>query len=94
VPAVAKEAAVKAVNGLVLTEAEKELKGSEVVYELKGTAGGKEYEVKVTAEGKVLKAEEEKAEKDEDEKDEQAGATSEKEDDDGDDDDDDKDDDK
>ena len=57
VPAAVKDAAVKAVNGLVLTEAEKEEKNGVVVYELEGTANGKEYEVKVDANGEVLSAE-------------------------------------
>jgi hypothetical protein len=55
VPAVVKEAAQKAVPGIVLTEAEKQTKGAEVVYELDGKVGDKEYELKITAEGKVLK---------------------------------------
>jgi hypothetical protein len=79
VPAAVKDAAVKAVDGLILTEAEKEVKnGGAVVYELKGTASGKEYEVKVSADGKVLKAKEEKNEKEE-----KAGKKNEKDDDDG-----------
>jgi hypothetical protein len=90
VPAAVKDASVKAVASLTLTEAEKEVKNGAVVYELKGTASGKEYEVKVSADGKVLKAEEEKGEKEE-----KAGKKKEKDDDDGDDEkDDDKDDDK
>jgi hypothetical protein len=90
VPAVVKDAAVKAVDGLTLTKAEKEVKNGAVVYELEGTASGKEYEVKVSADGKVLKAEEEKGEKEE-----KAGKKKEKDDDDGDDEkDDDKDEDK
>jgi len=78
VPAAVKDAAVKAVDGLTLTEAEKEVKNGAVVYELKGTASGKEYEVKVSADGKVLKTEEEKGEKEE-----KAGKKKEKDDDDG-----------
>lgn len=64
VPAVVKDAAVKAVAGLTLTKADKEVKGGVVVYDLEGTAGGKEYDVEVSADGKVLKVEEEKAEGD------------------------------
>jgi hypothetical protein len=86
VPQAVKDAATNAVKGLTLTKAEKEEKNGAVVYELEGTASDKEYEVKVSADGKVLKVKEEKAEKEE-----KAGAKKEKDDDDGDDDDDDKD---
>jgi len=59
VPAVVLKAAQDAVKGIVLTEAEKETKGADVVYELKGKVGAKVYEIKVSAAGKVLKVEEE-----------------------------------
>ena len=57
VPAVVKAAAEKAVPKIVLTEAEKITKGKNVYYELCGKAGDKEYEILVTAAGKVLSAE-------------------------------------
>ena len=59
-------AALKAVKGIVLTEAEKETKGSKVIYELEGRVGGKEYEIKISADGKVLKVEEENDDDDDD----------------------------
>lgn len=64
VPAAVKDAATKAVAGLTLTEAEVEVEDGVTVYELDGTADGKEYEVKVTADGKVLKAEQEDEDED------------------------------
>ena len=64
VPAAARNAAAKAVEGIVLTEAEVEEEDGQLVYEIEGEADGKEYEIEVTAEGKVLEIEEE----DEDEK--------------------------
>ena len=57
VPQVVKDAAAKAVPGIKLTEAEKEIKGSNVIYELEGKVGDKEYELKITSTGKVLKVE-------------------------------------
>jgi hypothetical protein len=55
VPAAVREAAVKAVAGIELAEAEVE---SVLVYELEGEAGEKEYELEVTADGRVLEVEE------------------------------------
>jgi uncharacterized membrane protein YkoI len=51
------EAARKAVPGIKLTEAEVEKTSDGLVYELEGTLNGKEYEIKVSAAGKVLKTE-------------------------------------
>ncbi|TKJ37031.1 MAG: hypothetical protein CEE38_09005 [Planctomycetes bacterium B3_Pla] len=59
VPAAAVKAAQGAVEGVTLTEAEVEEEDGETVYILDGTADGKEYEIEVTAEGKVLEVEEE-----------------------------------
>ena len=59
-PAAVKAAAEDAVKGIVLTEAEKETKNGVVIYEIDGKAGGKEYELKIAADGKVLKVKEEK----------------------------------
>jgi len=72
VPDAVKSAALAAVKGLQLTKAEKETEDGALVYELEGTAGGEEYEVKVSTDGKVLKVEKEK-DKDEEEAEEQEG---------------------
>ena len=57
VPAKAREAAAGAVEGIVLTGAEVEREGGRLVYELKGRANGKKYEIEVTADGEVLEIE-------------------------------------
>jgi len=57
-PAAVKAAAEQAVKGIVLTEAEKATKKGEVIYEVAGKVGDKEYEIKISADGKVLKVEE------------------------------------
>ena len=45
-----------ALPGIVLSEAEKEIKDSTVVYELEGKLiNGKEYDIKITASGTILK---------------------------------------
>jgi uncharacterized membrane protein YkoI len=67
VPAAAVKAAQGAVEGVTLTEAEVEKEDGETVYILDGTADGKEYEIEVTAEGKVLEVEEETEDDEEDE---------------------------
>ena len=56
VPADVKAAAEQSVKGIVLTEAEKKTKKGVVVWELTGKADGKEYEVKVSADAKVIRA--------------------------------------
>ena len=69
-PAAVKEAAAKAVPGIVLTEAEKIVKGGQVLYyEVEGKANGKEYEIKITPEGKVLKVEQDDDDDDKDDDD-------------------------
>jgi RNA polymerase sigma-70 factor (ECF subfamily) len=65
-PAAVKSAAEGAVKGLVLTEADREEAKGTQVYDLEGRAGDKRYELKVTAEGKVLRVRE-KADDDVDE---------------------------
>jgi hypothetical protein len=55
IPAAVKAAAEKAVPGLVITEAEVETQNGSTVYELEGTAGGKKCEVKVRADGEVVR---------------------------------------
>ena len=58
VPVVAVDAAQQAVENITLTEAEVEKEGR-TVYVLEGEADGKEYEIEVTADGKVLDVEQE-----------------------------------
>lgn len=66
------EAAQGAVKGIELTEAAKITRGDQVVYEIDGKVGAKEYEITVSAEGKVLKVQEEKPEAEKDGDQEQA----------------------
>jgi hypothetical protein len=58
IPVLAVDAARQAVENITLTEAEVEKEGR-TVYVLEGTANGKEYEIEVTADGKVLDVEQE-----------------------------------
>jgi hypothetical protein len=58
VPVVAVNAAQQAVENITLTEAGVEKEGR-TVYVLEGTANGKEYEIEVTTDGKVLDVEQE-----------------------------------
>lgn len=58
VPEAALTAAQGAVEGITLTEAEMETEDGQTVYLLEGEAAGKEYEIEVTADGKVLEVEE------------------------------------
>ena len=74
VPQAAKDAALAAVPGLVLDEAARETEDGETVYCLEGEAGGKEYELEVTADGRVLELESEDEEDEEDEDDGEDGA--------------------
>jgi uncharacterized membrane protein YkoI len=59
VPAAAVEAAKGAVEGISLTEATVEEEDGQTVYDIEGSANGKEYAIEVTAEGEVLEVEEE-----------------------------------
>ena len=59
VPAETLKAAQGAVDGIEITEAEMEEEDGETVYVLEGEANGKEYEIEVTPQGKVLEVEEE-----------------------------------
>lgn len=59
VPDAAIAATKSAVDGIALKEAEVEDEDGQTVYILEGVAGGQEYEIEVTAEGKVLKVEQE-----------------------------------
>lgn len=46
--------------GIVLHEAEREAEGSVVIYQLEGTLiNGKEYEIKITGSGEIIKIERE-----------------------------------
>ena len=57
VPQAAMAAAQAAVQGIEFTSAETEVEKGVTVYSLEGVAGAQEYEVEVTAEGKVLEVE-------------------------------------
>jgi len=59
VPDEALKAAQGAVDGVTITEAEMEKDDGETVYVFEGEANGKEYEIEVTPQGKVLEVEEE-----------------------------------
>ena len=56
-PKAAVEAAQKAVENITLTEAEVEEEAGQKVYVLEGTANGMEYEIEVTADGKIIELE-------------------------------------
>ena len=58
VPDVVMQAAMAAVEGITFKEAEVEEEDGQTVYELEGKANGVEYEVEVSADGKVLEVEE------------------------------------
>jgi hypothetical protein len=57
VPAHVKQAALDAVPGLVLTEAEREIEKGVTIYSLTGTVNGQRHEVEVTADGQVKEIE-------------------------------------
>ena len=57
IPEAIKQAALAAIPGLALTEAERETEDGATVYSLEGTAGGERVEVEVSADGKVLEIE-------------------------------------
>jgi len=57
VPAHVKQAALNAVPGLVLTEAEREIEKGVTIYSLTGTVNGQRHEVEVTADGQVKEIE-------------------------------------
>ena len=59
VPQKVKDAAIAAVKGIKLTEASIEKEDGKTVYELEGTVDGKEYEIEVDEDGKVLEVEQE-----------------------------------
>ena len=67
VPAEALKAAQGAVDGITITEAEMEKEDGKTVYVFEGEASGKEYEIEVTPEGKVLEVEEKSGNDKEDE---------------------------
>jgi hypothetical protein len=77
VPDAVKNAAIAAVPGLKLDEAEKETENGTVVYNLEGTANGVHYEVEVTADGKVTEIEKDDGDDadDDDDDDDDDGAT-------------------
>lgn len=55
VPAAAIDAAKSAVDGLEIKSAEAKSKAGRTIYEIDGKANGVKHEVKVTADGEVLK---------------------------------------
>jgi len=57
VPEAVVSAAKKAVPGIELSGASREVEDGETIYELQGTAGGTAYEVEVNAAGKVVEVE-------------------------------------
>lgn len=69
VPQHVKDAAIAAVPGLVLEEAEREHENGALVYEVEGKADGIEYEVEVNEDGTVLEIETDDDEDDEDDDD-------------------------
>ena len=69
VPAEALKAAQGAVDGVTITEAEIEKEDGQTVYIFEGEADGKEFEIEVTPEGKVLEVEEEDNEDDDEDDD-------------------------
>jgi hypothetical protein len=69
VPEAVMKAARAAVPGIVIEEAEREVENGVLVYELEGTANGKEYEIEVSADGKVLEIEEDDEDDDDDDDD-------------------------
>jgi hypothetical protein len=62
-PKVVSEAAIKALPGLVITEATVEVEDGVTIYDLEGKVGDVEYELEVNAAGKVLET---KIDKDDD----------------------------
>jgi len=54
VPAAVLKAADNAVKGIVLCEAQKKTKGPQVIYEFVGMVDEKTWDIKVSADGKVL----------------------------------------
>ena len=88
VPKETLDAALKAVPGIVLTEAEKKTIGSGVLYELNGKVGDKEYEVTVSADGKTISAQLDDDDDDKDMENGNKGGNDDEDDDDDDDDDD------
>ncbi len=70
VPKVVLDAAAKRLPGFTAKEAERETEDGVVVYELEGVASdGKEYEIEISAAGKVLEVEVEEKDDDDDDDD-------------------------
>lgn len=59
VPQVVLEAAKKAVPGIVLNKAEREMESGEFLYDIEGLAAGIEYEIEISPDGTVLEIEKE-----------------------------------
>jgi hypothetical protein len=62
IPGVVKAAAEQVLPGLVLAEAEVETKDGATVYELEGTADGRKCELRIRADGTVLRLKQDDAE--------------------------------
>lgn len=58
VPEAVMAAAQQAVPGIEIEEAEIEMEDGQKVYELSGTANGKEYEIEISGTGEILEVEE------------------------------------
>ena len=71
VPEAVLAAARKAVPGIKISSVEQETEGGEVIYDVEGVVDGKEYEVEVSATGKVLEIEEEDDDDDDDDDEEE-----------------------
>jgi len=65
-PSLVMDAAKKAVPGIKITSTEKEKNDNKTIYEIKGNVANKEYEIKISSQGKVLKTEVETNEDDDD----------------------------
>ncbi len=58
VPPAVMAAAQQAVPGIVIEDAELEEEDGQTVYELSGTADGREYEIEISGTGEILEVEE------------------------------------
>jgi hypothetical protein len=66
VPQEALKAAQGAIDGITITEAEMEKEDGQTIYVFEGESNGKEYEIEVTPEGKVLETEEKTGDREKD----------------------------
>jgi uncharacterized membrane protein YkoI len=73
-PAIVVSAVNDTLPGFVISEAEIEGTGQEIIYEVEGNLNGQKFEIEITSEGKILEIEEENDE-DTDDDDENEEAT-------------------